>query len=111
MTSDGSGKLFSVHTTECARCQQSLRGPVASISGSIMGDEESESWFWCEVCSTYTRTRSRDRFHGDETVRRGEAVSQEEGARWIAIIDRCSEAGDKRCRCDAHREYFGPWLD
>jgi hypothetical protein len=76
-----------------------------------MGDEETESWFYCPDCTAYTRSRSRDRFHGEEVVRPGEPFPRERAEQWLAIIRRCEEPWDKRCRCEAHREYFGGWLD
>lgn len=95
----------------CAGCGSPLDKPVAAMSGSIMGDEESEAWYYCATCAVYTRSRSRDRFHGEDETRRPAAFSKEKGDAQVAVIRRCAEPWNKSCRCDAHREYFGPWLD
>jgi hypothetical protein len=76
-----------------------------------MGDEEIESWFYCPDCGVYTLRTSRDRFHGEEVVRPGAAIATEKAEQQLAIIRRCEQPWDKRCRCEAHREYFGGWLD
>jgi len=39
--------------------------PTASISGSIMGDEYTESWYYCPDCEVYTLEACRDRFCGE----------------------------------------------
>ncbi|MFO8010563.1 MAG: hypothetical protein R6U89_07100 [Dehalococcoidia bacterium] len=85
--------------------------PTASISGSIMGDEYTESYFFCEGCQEYTVQIWRDRFCGEDSVSIRGHVPKEEGDRQIEIIRRCAKPWSKRCRCEAHVEYFGNWLD
>lgn len=76
-----------------------------------MGDEETESWFRCPDCDVYTLRTSRDRFHGEEVVRPAAAVPAERAEQRVALIELCDRPWDKKCRCGAHREYFGGWLD
>jgi hypothetical protein len=52
-----------------------------------------------------------DRFLGEETSSSRGPVPKAEGDAKVAIIKRCTRTWDKKCRCDAHREYFGGWLD
>lgn len=97
----------------CAGCgkQFEASGRVASISGRIMGDECTDSYYWCEACGTYTLRMLREIFAGPDTESSGIAIAKEEGDRRLEIIRRCAEPWDERCRCEAHRKYFGDWLD
>jgi hypothetical protein len=38
-------------------------------------------------------------------------VSRSEGDAAIALIKKCSQPWNKKCRCEAHRDYFGESLD
>ena len=101
---------------ECLQCGKALTGGeqnaiVASISGGIMGDEYTESYLLCGDCGVYTVAVFRDRFCGPETVSGRGPVSKAEGDAKIELIRQCSNPSDKKCRCDAHRSYFGSWLD
>jgi hypothetical protein len=101
---------------KCSKCGVDLShegksGPVASISGSVMGDEISDAYFFCDHCQVYTRVGSRDVFCGEEQESVGEMLTSEEGDAKIALIMRCARPWDKKCRCAAHRKYFGSWLD
>jgi len=84
---------------------------VASISGSIMGDEYTESYFYCGPCGVYTVLIVRDCFLDEESVFCRGPVTKAEGDAKIALINRCAEPWDKKCRCGAHREYFDNQLD
>jgi len=100
----------------CAQCNGELPGGApdgrpASISGGIMGDEYIESYFYCSRCEVYTVEVCHDRFLGEEDVSVRGPISKEEGDAKIKLIRRCSEPWNKKCRCEAHREYFGNWLD
>lgn len=100
----------------CSQCKRPLGAPVEggfvpSISGGIMGDEYIESYYFCTHCGVYTVEVVHDRFLGEEDVRLRGPVSKEAGDEKVALIKRCPEPGNKKCRCDAHRAYFGRWLD
>lgn len=81
------------------------------MSGSIMGDEHTDSFFLCSACGIYTVVSWWDNFTGEETIRLSGPFSKQEGEEQVALIGRCSRPWDKKCRCDAHREYFGNTLD
>ena len=76
-----------------------------------MGDEYIESYFFCDDCKIYTVEIYHDRFLGEESVFFRGPVSKEDGDAQVAIIKRCDSPWDKKCRCAAHREYFGNSLD
>lgn len=100
----------------CTRCgrdldQQQGEGFVPSISGGIMGDEYIESYYLCPHCGVYTVEIVHDRFLGEEEVSLRGPVSKSEGDEKIELIRRCPEPWNKKCRCEAHRSYFGRWLD
>jgi len=100
----------------CSKCGKELEGKeggdrVASISGSIMGDETIDSFYFCNNCGVYTIEGYHDRFMGDEEVSTRGPLSKEEGDEKVRWIKECSEPWDKKCRCPAHQAYFGGWLD
>lgn len=96
----------------CSQCQREITSDcVASISGSIMGDEYSETYFLCERCGVYTVKVCHDRFLDEESVSLRGPVSKEEGDAKVELINQCSEPWDKKCRCEVHRAYFGDCLD
>lgn len=84
---------------------------MASISGSIMGDEYIESYFLCAECGVYTVEVYHDRFCGDDSVSVHGPVSKSQGDAKVALIRQCPEPWDKHCRCPAHQAYFGGSLD
>ncbi len=100
----------------CLQCKKDLdpggKGEViASISGSIMGDEYVESFFLCPECNVYTVEVRHEPFLNEDSVSFRGPVSREEGDAAIALIKQCTEPWDKKCRCDAHRAYFQDQLD
>jgi hypothetical protein len=101
---------------QCVKCGKELDSKeggdrVASISGSIMGDECAETYYFCKDCGVYTVEIFWDCFTGDEEVSIRGPISKEEGDKKIRLIGECSEPWDKKCRCDAHRAFFGDALD
>jgi len=102
-----------IHCSQCDRplVDQRKGAFAASISGSIMGDEYTESLFFCHTCQAYTIEIRRERFCGEDSVASSGPLSKAEGDAKIELIKRCPEPWNKRCRCEAHREYFGPFLD
>ena len=52
---------------------------MASISGSIMGDEYTESYFLCNHCGVYTLEIYHDRFSGEDDVSVRGPVPKSEG--------------------------------
>jgi hypothetical protein len=97
----------------CSRCGRQFeeKDHVACISAKIMGDECTDSFYWCESCEVYTIRLLREVFAGPESARSSEPISKQEGDRRLAMIRSCREPWDDRCQCDGHRAYFGDWLD
>ena len=95
----------------CPQCDNPLREREASISGSVMGDEYTETYYFCGACETYTVVTSRDRFSGEESISVEGPVPKPVGDSKVHVIRRCPEPWEKKCRCEAHREYFRGWLD
>lgn len=100
----------------CSQCQRMFdrKGEdksVAFISGSIMGDEYIESYFFCDNCGVYTVEIYHDRFMGEDEISVRGPLPTSEGDAKVNLIQHCPEPWDKKCRCEAHRSYFGGWLD
>lgn len=96
---------------KCSQCGQEIQKPVASISGSVMGDEDIDTYYFCDTCQVYTVEAYHDRFSGEESTNMRGPVSKQEGDEAIATIKKCSDPMEKKCRCAAHRDYFGSSLD
>jgi hypothetical protein len=100
----------------CSQCgedldQEGKEGRVASISGGIMGDEYTDSYYFCDRCQVYTVEVYHDRFLGEDDVSIGGPVAKAEGDAKVELIKQCSEPWNKKCRCKAHQSYFQGWLD
>lgn len=100
----------------CQSCKKDLsqekeKTLIASICGSIMGDEYIESWYFCKECQAYTLEIYHDRFLGEEDISLKGPIPKTEGDEKVKLIGQCSTPWDKKCRCAAHRSYFGDWLD
>ncbi len=96
----------------CARCSKPFEGrPVASMCGSVMGDEYAESWYLCASCGVYTKEIYHDRFCDEPSVLVSGPIAKEDGDAQVALIRGCSEPWDKNCRCESHKAYFGSSLD
>ncbi len=97
----------------CIRCGHEFQAEeiIASISGSIMGDEYTDSYCLCPECSVYTVACWRDNFTGVETMELAGPITDEAGKEKIALIQQCDTPWDKKCRCKAHCAYFNNSLD
>jgi len=76
---------------KCSQCgkdldQEGKDGRVASISGSIMGDEYSDSYYFCSQCEVYTVEIYHDRFLGEDEVSMRGPVSKSEGDAKVELI-------------------------
>ena len=76
-----------------------------------MGDEHTDAYFLCSGCGVYTVAQWWDNFTGEETLSLSGPLSKPEGDGRVALIRKCSQPWDKKCRCDAHRTYFNNTLD
>lgn len=102
-----------MHCSQCGKEFDQKEGgqPVASISGSIMGDEQIDSYFFCTECGVYTVEFYCDQFLNEDEVSVQGPISKEEGDAKVTLIRKCPQPWDKKCRCMAHKEYFEGWLD
>jgi hypothetical protein len=98
---------------QCIQCKRLFLDEerVASISGSIMGDEHTDAWFLCPLCGVYTVVSWWDDFTGVESESISGPESRAEGDERVELISQCSQPWDKKCRCAAHRRYFNDTLD
>jgi len=98
---------------QCQQCHKPLQREdwVASISGSILGDEHTDSYFLCPACRVYTVASNWDNFTGVETTNASGPLPKAEGDERVALIRQCSQPWDKKCRCAAHLAYFNNTLD
>jgi hypothetical protein len=98
---------------QCIQCKRpfSSEDCIASISGSIMGDEHTDSYFLCPECRVYTVANWRDNFTGEETMTLSGPLSKQEVDEKVGLIGKCSSPWDKKCRCETHRAYFNDALD
>jgi len=76
-----------------------------------MGDEVTDVYFLCPICNQYTLATWWDDFTGVETMNISGPLTRVEGDRRIGIIRECLNPWNKKCRCDAHRDYFNNALD
>lgn len=98
---------------QCRQCARTLdsQDRIASMSGSICGDECTDSYFLCPGCGVYTVAQWWDDFTGEETLKLSGPLARKAGDERIALIAQCARPWDKKCRCDAHRAYFNDQLD
>ncbi len=99
---------------KCKGCSRTFEDGdrVAAISGSIMGDEHTDVLYFCPSCCQYTVVEWWDNFTGgEETCKVSGPLSKEAGDERVALIRKCAEPWDKKCRCAAHRAYFNDTLD
>jgi hypothetical protein len=100
-------------STVCLQCKREFLNEerVASMSGSICGDECTDAYFFCPVCRLYTLVSWHDNFTGIETKQVTGPIPKQRGDESVALIRQCQSPWDKKCRCAAHRAYFRNMLD
>jgi hypothetical protein len=98
---------------ECQQCHRQFERTdwVASISGSILGDEKTDTYYLCPVCGVYTVEAYWDNFTGEESANVSGPLSKPEGDQAVERIQKCPQPWDKTCRCPAHLAYFRNSLD
>ena len=98
---------------QCKQCRKELskENLMASISGSIMGDECTDVYYFCPVCKVYSVESWYDNFTGFETSSTSGPLSRKEGDAIVERIQTCLQPWDKKCRCEAHRRHFNDTLD
>jgi hypothetical protein len=102
--------------TTCIQCGVAFgsgrdEGCAAAISGGIAGDEYTESYFLCERCGVYTVEVRHEPFLGEECSGLKGPLPKAKGDDAVALIQRCPEPWNKKCRCEAHQTYFEGQLD
>jgi hypothetical protein len=97
----------------CSKCHKEFPSgsSVAAISGSISGDEVCDAYYLCPDCDVYTVVTWWDDFTGVESTSTKGPIPRAEGDKSVALIRKCPTAWDKKCRCQAHMEYFCGTLD
>jgi hypothetical protein len=100
----------------CKQCGRKLDGEntnarVVSMSGSIMGDECTDTYYLCPDCDVYTVEQYWDYFSGGESASEQGPVARADGDDAVASIRQCAEPWNKKCRCPSHRAHFGGSLD
>jgi len=101
---------------ECSKCGKALDAKEggawrAAISGSVLGDEISDIYYFCESCGVYTMLVCYETFLGEDEISIRGPISKEEGDEQVELIRQCSTPWDKSCRCAAHVAYFRGTLD
>lgn len=97
--------------TKCLQCGRDLPDSPVCISGSQLGDENTDCYYLCPKCSVYTLEHVYDDFDGETSVSVEGPVNKEKGDRAVSLIRQCAEPWDKTCRCPAHLQYFNANLD
>jgi len=93
--------------SHCIKCDAPFTAKArAGISISVMGDEYTYSYYYCDSCAHYTVESYHDRFLGDDEVSFLPPLSKEEGDRAVELIEACPLPGDKRCDCPSHRALY-----
>ncbi len=100
-------------TFGCIKCDAPFSSDncIASISGSIVGDEVTDSYFLCDNCGAYTKVTWWDNFSGEETRDLSGPLNKQDVDKRVELIGKCFTPWDKKCRCNAHLEYFNDTLD
>ena len=97
----------------CKKCNRtfSKEDRLASMSGSIMGDEYTDAYYLCPVCRVFTVANWWDNFTGIETMDTSGPMEEHLGMERVELIRQCFRPWDKKCRCASHRAYFNDALD
>jgi hypothetical protein len=80
--------------------------PAGVIAVEALGDEYIESFFFCDTCGVYTQETYCDRFLGEETVSVSGSIAKGAGDALVELIRKCSDPMNKKCSCEAHREFL-----
>ncbi|MRR09714.1 hypothetical protein EG831_06515 [bacterium] len=96
-----------VRCLECGAAGDADVVRVASICCELLGDERTDTLYRCARCGSYTVEAFIDVFCGEGSASLEGPFTKRQGEAWAAIIARCGTPWDKKCRCAAHREYYG----
>lgn len=72
----------------CSQCGREFdkKERLASISGSVIGDEYIDSYYFCSQCDVYTVEVYHDRFLGEDDVSIRGPVPKSEGHAMVQLI-------------------------
>ena len=96
---------------ECLACHEPIPKSSALIRGGLGGDACTEAFYCCPSCGQYTLAIYKDSFFGKDSVSLSGPLSPAQTEPKLAIIARCPDQLNRNCVCEAHRAYFGAWLD
>lgn len=96
---------------ECLACHEPIPKSTALIRGGLMGAAYTEAYYCCPACGQYTLAIYHDSFAGNDSISLTGPLTPEQTEPKLAIIARCPNQLDRNCICDAHKQYFGAWLD
>ena len=100
-----------IKDVKCLQCGKEFLKPKISIAGRISGNERIDSFYYCEDCQLYTIETFWDEFMGDDSNSFRGPIPKEEGDKQVEFLNQCKDRGNKICRCEIHKGYFGPSLD
>jgi hypothetical protein len=92
----------------CSSCNRDLGDfskCAASISVEQLGDEYTESFFYCDRCECWTQELYIDRFLGEGTSRVCGPIPKARGDELVKLIRQCPDPGDKHCECEVHKNW------
>lgn len=99
---------------QCLQCKKPFdleKDRAATSCRSFLGDENIENRFFRPECSVYPQSSCRDRFSGSGSQGLHGPIPNPEGDEKVALIRQCPRPWSKRCRCEAHEQYFDGGLD
>ena len=92
----------------CSSCKRDLgdfSSRAAVISVERLGDEYTESYFYCDRCECWTVELYIDRFLGEETSRVDGPIPKDKGDKLVELIRQCPDPTDKHCKCKIHQTW------
>ncbi len=95
-------------TMNCSSCNRDLgdfNNRAAMISVEQLGDEYTESYFYCDRCQCWTMELHVDRFLGEETTHINGPIPKDKGDRLVELIRQCPDPTNKHCKCKIHQTW------
>jgi hypothetical protein len=90
----------------CKKCGAGIPENPVCISAELSGDEYTECWYFCGKCGVYSVESFTEPFADEETTRVEGPIPKDEGDKKVALARQCETPWEKKCDCDAHKEYF-----
>ena len=96
---------------ECRACHEPIHKSHMVVHGCLMGPGYTETFYCCPACGQYTLAIYLDASTGTTAVSIHGPLPAAQTEAKLANLARCPNPNNPHCRCEAHREYFGVWLD